>query len=363
MTRQLLAAVVLSLLIAVQCARGSEPPATVDAASMTVQELDAWLNGYYLEPSPERLPEALRAMAREGLLRKEGTAYAMMAFLAAVMRDNPKMLTRWIDDAGELDELGRMVLHQSMWMSGTPQSRRALRKAAKNAEVHEREAIEASLSTPPPDMTTLELDSPVVLDMLWASFLATGDAAYVERVLTVLEWDRSPPDDRGHRMVSLVRESAEWSIQSNIEQHPRVREICEARAADESWDGAPRLRELLDTPLILTAEIRSAEMLDVLWQGFFETGDERYVLRVLSVLEWETGPFDSPDALNLKLVHAAAEWSIRSLISQRDDIRTLCETRAADVNWSGSARLTELLLEAAAKGGGDQEEENPHKVP
>jgi hypothetical protein len=81
------------------------------------------------------------------------------------------------------------------------------------------------------------VDHPLVLDALWGTFMATGEAAPVECIIAVLPWvwqldsRNTPQDAQGNRQLDfrfLIGGAAEWSLSSNARQHPKVLAICEA---------------------------------------------------------------------------------------------------------------------------------------
>ena len=49
-----------------------------------------WLDRYHLEPTPDRLPDAVRNMVRLGLLRDPEKSGMFVGFMAGVLGDNPR---------------------------------------------------------------------------------------------------------------------------------------------------------------------------------------------------------------------------------------------------------------------------------
>ena len=73
----------------------------------------------------------------------------------------------------------------------------------------------------------LPLAKPERLDMLWVSYFACGNAAYVERITTAL----SPPDAEERTVAQVpIEGAARWPLSSNARQHEDVRrslqELC-----------------------------------------------------------------------------------------------------------------------------------------
>lgn len=72
------------------------------------------------------------------------------------------------------------------------------------------------------DLSTLKITTPTTLDMLWASFMATGNDIYVENIIKVLQIE----EENASVQDLLLLSSAQWSLTSNAKQHPKVLKIC-----------------------------------------------------------------------------------------------------------------------------------------
>ncbi len=84
-----------------------------------------------------------------------------------------------------------------------------------------KDTIEGRISGEQIDLYTTEISNPGVLDMLWASFFATGDVLPIQRIISVLHLRKD-----GHGEEIIVGGAAEWSLRSNVTQHPKVLWIC-----------------------------------------------------------------------------------------------------------------------------------------
>jgi len=83
------------------------------------------------------------------------------------------------------------------------------------------------------------LDHPVVLDMLWAHYFATGDAVAVRRVISALEHlsdqgaaarfreTKQTPEDQARAMRDALFEVATRSLLSLMREHPPLFALCE----------------------------------------------------------------------------------------------------------------------------------------
>jgi hypothetical protein len=83
------------------------------------------------------------------------------------------------------------------------------------------------------------LDHPVVLDMLWAHYFATGDAAAVRRIISALEHlsdhgaaaqfreTKQTPEDQARAMRDALFEAASRSLVSLMKEHAPLFALCE----------------------------------------------------------------------------------------------------------------------------------------
>ena len=80
-----------------------------------------------------------------------------------------------------------------------------------------------------------------VLDALWGNFMATGNKAPVQRIMTTLPWI----DVKGDVNRLLIGGAARWSLTSNAVQHQRVLQFCEEEVSAQPKDVAAKLREVI----------------------------------------------------------------------------------------------------------------------
>lgn len=216
-------------------------PAAGAAAFNSPEEFHNWITYYYVEPTPERVDEAVRFMDKEGLLAKPTAVQPLVSFLGHIFRKNPDRIGPWVEEFDYLPE-GRKVIWQAAWFSGTPEGQKALKEAEPRLAEEDRKYLEALTLLPAPDLLTLPIDAPVVLDMLWAGFQATGDEAYVFRVIGALA---SPAEEKEDLDQAIVREAARWSLASVARQHPKVMQICRRALPKQPEDVRKVLEEVI----------------------------------------------------------------------------------------------------------------------
>lgn len=218
-------------------------PAAGAVAFGSVEEFHQWVTYYYVEPTPERVEEAVRFMEKEGLLAKPTAVQPLVSFLGHIFRKNPDRIGPWVEEFDYLPE-GRKVIWQAAWFSGTPEGQKALKEAEPRLPEEDKKYLAALTLLPAPDLLTLPIDSPAVLDMLWAGFQATGDEAYVFRVIGALAAPAQEQENEGLDQV-IVREAARWSLASVARQHPKVMQICRRALPKQPEEVRKALEEVI----------------------------------------------------------------------------------------------------------------------
>lgn len=198
-------------------AEGEKPIDSVDA-------LSAWMTFYYMHPQPELMVQALLFADKQGLLTGDAAA-PMQAFSSRVFAQNPDKVKDWFTQLGQLSETGKTLVITSIWWSNTKEGKELLDSITAQLPDKPKAEFKKQIDKSPPEVDKMEIESPDVLDMLWACYSATGDERYVKRLLSVLAWSGTDSKDLPKM---LIVSAARWSLMSNLEQHPKVKEICDS---------------------------------------------------------------------------------------------------------------------------------------
>jgi hypothetical protein len=180
-------------------------------------DLQAWLTYYHREPRPELVVAALVALEDElprhgSTLEAQAERGGMRSFFGMVLAKSPTAVVQV--ETHPFAPGTRRFVTEALWRCGT--------KACASALA--RWGVEAA--SPAPDMRAAPVDSRSAIDDLWASYSATGDRAYVERVIAALP-ARLGPD----APASGVAAAAVRSLTSNAMADPDVLAVCIESAA------------------------------------------------------------------------------------------------------------------------------------
>jgi len=150
----------------------------------------------------------------------------MINFLAEVFKQNPGLTATLCSKISLETNLQESIVLGALRHANTSESLQYLNdfqeKAKKEQDTQTYELISTLKKDPPYDTMTTPIIDALDLDMIWASFFATGNEAYIKRIVSVSLQDLVKED-----ALNLVVVSARWSLRENIRQHTKVRKICE----------------------------------------------------------------------------------------------------------------------------------------
>lgn len=224
---------ILALLLSTACGANAagETAATADTKSdprfsapvmiNSVDDLTRWMTYYYLHPQPDLLPAALIFADKEKLMDGDHLQ-TLQAFVARVFVANPARIPGWYQQLAPMSEQNRTKVLTAVWWSQTAEGKALLETIAKAVPEKSQAEFKKQIDAKPPQLDTMPIETPMVLDMLWAAYCATGDQKYVQRIISVLPWS----EDKKDLNKMVLSSTAAWSLKSNALQHPSVLKFC-----------------------------------------------------------------------------------------------------------------------------------------
>ena len=212
------------------CALAGEPaknhggkPKLSDGELKTLKSI---LTYYYKNPQPDKIPEVAQLLA-EMHKGQKSRVYPLACFFAEVFKQNENRLMDWEESFRALPGNFREYMAYALWWSKTKTGANILEAWSKDEA--NKSMVQKVRGNPIPDLNIININSPIVLDMLWAAFMATGDVKHVDRIIGVLAHDKEldtkgmDQDQRKRaRREWFVVKAAEWSLTSNAFQHELV---------------------------------------------------------------------------------------------------------------------------------------------
>ncbi|HZP24240.1 MAG TPA: hypothetical protein VFB04_12380, partial [Terriglobales bacterium] len=136
------------------------------------------------------------------------------------------------------------ALALSLWMAGTAATNDMLASLGKDGSAgFQNYVYELLADDHPPDLLHDDIYDARLLDALWASFFASGDERYVNRIIGALPLVNA----RGDTGKMLIGGAARWSLASNAYQHPKVMQICEAQLKELPADQRTDLAKVIES--------------------------------------------------------------------------------------------------------------------
>ena len=180
-------------------------------AFQSASDLQAWLTYYHRQPRPDLVVAALVALEDElprhgSTLEAEAERGGMRSFFGLVLAKSPDAVIQ-VEDHPFAPGTRRFVA-EALWRCGTKRCASTLARWGVPA------------GPPAPDMRAAPVDSRSAIDDLWASYSATGDPAYVERVIAAL------PDSSDAVAPSSVAGAALRSLTAMAMADPDVLALC-----------------------------------------------------------------------------------------------------------------------------------------
>ena len=205
----------------------NNPPAAVAGnlpALRTPDDLDHFINKYYLQARPDRIPEAMAMLTSSGVLQIPEAVGTITGFFSEVFLTNPSRVDGWRTVIDKQPGFAKSVLDSAVSWS----------KAG--------------------GVLQLPGQLPQMNDFYWGAFFASGNPLYVKKLLELAAFATKRDDFN----VWMIGATAKWSLARNSRQHFLVHSILEEekRTADK-----PK-QDLVDEILKRDPERMRQEMVD-----------------------------------------------------------------------------------------------------
>lgn len=178
-------------------------------------DLDAFMQGYYVEPHPELVAAAIDYIGRSDVPKKASALPPLVGFFTEVFASHTERLPEW-----------RVVIDRQ-----PPELRAALDRAA-------------GWASDPSKLLEGMPSSPARNDVCWGAYFGSGKRVYLTQLLAEL----SHMTERDDLTLFLAAASAKWSLASNARRHPLVKAEIEAALKTSSDGPAAVLHDTLTEP-------------------------------------------------------------------------------------------------------------------
>ena len=173
------------------------PPAAVSAGNRpplrTPEDLDRFMNKYYLQPRPDRIADAMVMLTTSGVLQIPEAVGPITGFFSEVFLTTPSRMSEWKSVIDRQPGFAKSVLDSAVSLS----------KAG--------------------GVLQLAGQLPQMNDFYWGAFFASGNPLYVKKLLELAAFSTRQDDFN----VWMIGATAKWSLASNSRQHALVHSILE----------------------------------------------------------------------------------------------------------------------------------------
>jgi hypothetical protein len=185
----------------------------------TKESILGWINTYRLHPDPDRLPVAVRAMSRLGLITDPESSGVYVGFIAGVIAANPDKADALIAKMFPLPAEHHWAIVRAIAFSDRPDWRLMMQRVgARMPERHVMMDRYLAGKLPRPETAPIEKDetwgekmraqfslakyfskppkdnsfalTPDLLDTLWGYYFATGNQRPLARIILMLRWSK-----------------------------------------------------------------------------------------------------------------------------------------------------------------------------
>jgi hypothetical protein len=242
------AIVAFSLLLPAPAAAAAKPAGAAQSAAAAKNDQFAshdrilqWIDGYRSDPEPERVPDAVQAMSRLGLLRDLDTAGVFIGFVAGVLGDNQLKAEALVTRMFPMPPEDQAVIIKAIAYSGLPDWKDLLGKFVERMPARKM-LIDQFLHGKAKVLKELPLDSgPAPIDTLWGYYFATESFEPVQRIISALPWSEDNTDVNKLTIGSM----AKWTLASNAARDKGLLDLCRAELKHQPKKVAGPLKDVV----------------------------------------------------------------------------------------------------------------------
>lgn len=242
----------LILPLVLLCACGFSTPTTAakpaKTASTKTQPFTApehilrFIDRYRANPTPERLPEAVKAMGALGLFRDMEGAGVHVGFMAGVLGSNPDKAEQLVTKMFPLPPEDQIAIIRAIAYSGLPDWKELLGKFVERMPARG-VIIDRYMSGKLPPLQSTGFDKgPMILDANWGYYFATGSPEPIDRIIAALAWVKDANDIEKLTMAGM----AKWTLANNATRDSDLLRHLKDQSAIRAQTVSVALKDIVD---------------------------------------------------------------------------------------------------------------------
>lgn len=191
-----------------------------DLKTLEYNNLRLFHQFYYRHPRPDLIPSAWNLLVTNKIFANPNSRRHFVPFYATIFCQEGVDLKRLDKQLKRVSEADSAYYFEALSICGNPTAHELVQAYTKTAKPETKDFMVRMSESKPVNFLELALDRPDKVDGLWNCFFASGDIRYVERILVASKDEGTDP---------LVKSSAQFSLSLNAKEHPRIRQIIEAK--------------------------------------------------------------------------------------------------------------------------------------
>ena len=201
-----------------------------------------FINDYRDNKEPDRIPEAVRAMVRLGLLNDPEKAGIYIGFLAGFIGENQVSAEKYIREMFPLPPREQVVLIKAIVYSGLPEWKDLLGKFVERMPAR-KVMIKKYLYGDGKTLKQLQpKDGPIVIDLLWGYYFATGWWEPGQRIVGALALAQEKNDVE----ILTIGAMAKWTLATNATRDKNLLDLAKAEMNHQPENVRRELREVIE---------------------------------------------------------------------------------------------------------------------
>ncbi len=201
-----------------------------------------FINDYRENKDPDRVPEAMRAMVRLGLLNEPEKAGIYIGFLAGYIGENQTSAKKYIEAMFPLPPREQVVLIKAIAYSGLPEWKDLLSEFVERMPAR-KVMIKKYLYGDGKTLKELQpKDGPIVIDLLWGYYFATGWWEPGQRIVSALALAQEKNDVE----ILTIGAMAKWTLATNATRDKNLLDLAKAEMNHQPKNVRRELREVIE---------------------------------------------------------------------------------------------------------------------
>ena len=205
------------------------------------QAILRFMNDYREAKTPDKVPDAVRAMVRNGVLKDPEKAGVYTGFIAGVLGENQIEAPRLIGEMFPMPPIEQVVLIKAIAYSGLPNWKDIMGQFVERMPAR-KVLVEKLLFGDGKTLDKLSMDDPYVIDVHWGYYFATGGWQPAIRIISALVW----ADDEDDIEKLTIGSMAKWTLASNAARDKNLLDLAKVQMNYQSPEVRKQLREVIE---------------------------------------------------------------------------------------------------------------------